>query len=269
MTQAFEALFGTGRKGLGKAIGSGLLALFVLWLVILPLASFGTHVTPVEHDGNPSCSSLGGGNELKVEPVEAGTYSDGTLSVTLSNVDEKMFDWSSNIGVDAVFVKGGPTGNLYSYDPESTGDTGLVAPDNGNGGRYGLSHVSFCYDFEAPAPSPSPSPSPSPTGPPTPSPSPSPTATPSPSPSPTSAGSPSPSPTATVAAGGLTTSASPSPASVLGAKITAKSESSAAVQGERLPATGIAVAGLLGVAAALLAVGVLAQHRGKKRSEKV
>ena len=41
----------------------------------------------------------------------------------------QTFDWTSNIGVDAVFVKGGPVGgNLYVYDPEATADTGLHAP---------------------------------------------------------------------------------------------------------------------------------------------
>src|SRR5918994_1741661 len=41
-----------------------------------------------------------------------------------------VFDRTSNIGVDAVFVKGGPGGLIYVYDPpaESTGDTGLRRP---------------------------------------------------------------------------------------------------------------------------------------------
>jgi len=90
--------------------------------------------------------------EFKVEPVKDGTFSDGTLTVTIDvneTEDGPVFDWTSNIGVDAVFVKGGPGGLLYVYDPpeESTGDTGLHAPVNpANGKFYGLSHVSFCYD---------------------------------------------------------------------------------------------------------------------------
>jgi hypothetical protein len=113
-------------------------------------ASEPTHVT-----GNATCGDLApdGANwtELKVEPVVNGTSSDGTLTVTIV-VDENgpngpTFDWTSDIGVDAVFVKGGPDGNLYLYDPESTGDSGLHAPTNpANGKYYGLSHVSFCYD---------------------------------------------------------------------------------------------------------------------------
>jgi hypothetical protein len=62
-----------------------------------------------------------------------------------------VFDWTSNIGVDQVIAKGGPNANVYTYDPESTGDTGLHAPVNPNNNRFfGLSHISFCYDVEAP-----------------------------------------------------------------------------------------------------------------------
>jgi hypothetical protein len=102
---------------------------------------------------NPTCGDLGATwIELKVEPVADGTFTDGTLSVTIVVRDTDggpVFDWTSNIGVDAVFVKGGPGGLLYVYDPpaESTGDTGLHAPVNPNNGKfYGLSHLSFCYD---------------------------------------------------------------------------------------------------------------------------
>jgi LPXTG-motif cell wall-anchored protein len=106
---------------------------------------------------NATCGQLApeGANwtELKVEPVVDGTFTDGTLTVTIevtgfTDDDEpQVFDWTSNIGVDAVFVKGGPGGLLYIYDPESTGDTGLHAPVNPNNGKFfGLSHVSFCYD---------------------------------------------------------------------------------------------------------------------------
>jgi len=105
---------------------------------------------------NPTCGDLApegaSWTEFKVEPVEDGTFSDGTLTVTIAVTetdDGPVFDWTSNIGVDAVFVKGGPGGLLYVYDPpaESTGDTGLHAPVNPNNDKFfGLSHVSFCYD---------------------------------------------------------------------------------------------------------------------------
>ncbi|HEX6578875.1 MAG TPA: LPXTG cell wall anchor domain-containing protein [Jiangellaceae bacterium] len=124
--------------------------LTVVFATLLPSAT-ATHVEPEEFTGNPTCSVLvPGTTELKVEPVSDGTFTDGTLSVTIdvrTTADGPVFDWTSNIGVDAVFVKGGPGGNLYVYDPEATADTGLHAPVNPNNDKfYGLSHISFCYD---------------------------------------------------------------------------------------------------------------------------
>ena len=75
------------------------------------------------------------------------------MTITNGSDDDKSFDWSSNIGIDAVYVKAGSGGsNLYRYDPpaESTGDTGLVSP--GDGGN-GISHISFCYDLNDAPPS--------------------------------------------------------------------------------------------------------------------
>jgi LPXTG-motif cell wall-anchored protein len=109
--------------------------------------------------GNATCSDLAPEGttwtELKVEPVVDGTFTDGVLTVTIDvrdTADGPVFDWTSDIGVDAVFVKGGPVGGtLYLYDPpaESMGDTGLHTPVNSMNGKFsGLSHISFCYDTE-------------------------------------------------------------------------------------------------------------------------
>jgi LPXTG-motif cell wall-anchored protein len=140
------------------------LASMVAGLVILVAAPTGNvgaaaqQATPSTSvvEGNPTCGDLAPAGaswiELKVEPVVDGTFSDGMLTVTIDvsdTPDGPVFDWTSNIGVDAVFVKGGPNGTLYLYDPpaESTGDTGLHAPVNPNNDKFfGLSHVSFCYD---------------------------------------------------------------------------------------------------------------------------
>lgn len=112
-------------------------------------------VTPTLVQGNESCADLGLGDfELKVEPVADGTFTDGTLEVTIDVRDTasgQVFDWTSNLGVDAVLAKGGPDENLYLYDPpsESKGDTGLHAPINARNGKFSdLSHISFCYDLE-------------------------------------------------------------------------------------------------------------------------
>jgi hypothetical protein len=117
----------------------------------------GNGVTPVVHPDNPTCSDLvPGTTELRVEPVTSGEHTDGTLTVTLT-VDDAFFDWTSNIGINAVFVKGGDNGNLYVYDPPATSDTDLHAPINpANDKPFGLSHVSFCYGLAPPPPPPGP-----------------------------------------------------------------------------------------------------------------
>jgi hypothetical protein len=101
--------------------------------------------------GNPSCPA--GTYELKIEPVGDGTYTGQFgFSVTIDvreTGDGPVFDFTSNKGVDAVIVKGGPNANVYDYNPEVTSGTGLHAPVNpSNGNYYGLSHISFCYDLE-------------------------------------------------------------------------------------------------------------------------
>ena len=139
-----------GRSGLRyMAVGLGSMAAGALLIVGgLPGTAGATHVTPTRVAGNATCPA--GTTELKVEPVESGTESDGTLTVTLV-VTGNTFSFESNIGVDVVIVKGGPNSNVYTYDPESTGDTGLHAPINPNTGKpFGLSHISFCYDVEQP-----------------------------------------------------------------------------------------------------------------------
>jgi hypothetical protein len=103
--------------------------------------------------GNPTCASLGLGEyELKVEGGSSfnGTFALGPFSgVTVSGSDGVYFTWSAELGVDAVIVKGGPNANVYTYSPEATSGTGLHSPLNtSNGKPYGLSHISFCYDYE-------------------------------------------------------------------------------------------------------------------------
>jgi LPXTG-motif cell wall-anchored protein len=149
------------RRTVRALVAAGLACLIsgltVFFAALLPSAS-ATHVEPVFQEGNPTCSDFAPEGEtwleLKIEPVEDGTFTsdDGLLEVTIvvtetDDGDALVFDWESNIGVDAVFVKGGPDGNLYLYDPEATEDTGLHAPVNPKTDKFfGLSHISFCYD---------------------------------------------------------------------------------------------------------------------------
>ena len=81
------------------------------------------------------------------------TLADGMLTFTIANGTDTTFNWTSNVAVDAVFVKSGSEGhNLYLYNPESTAGTGLGTPlytkKNGQQGRQGISHITVCYDVE-------------------------------------------------------------------------------------------------------------------------
>ena len=137
----------------------GVIALILNLLLALLAAPVGaTHVTPTLLEGatntGKTCADLQGAGqswtEFKLEgnDLSNGFHTDGTLAVTITNLTEDTFDWSSNIGVDAVVVKGGEAGsNLYKYDPpsEETADTGLGVPDPDNNA---ISHITFCYDPE-------------------------------------------------------------------------------------------------------------------------
>jgi hypothetical protein len=108
------------------------------------------HVDVPVIPGNPTCEDVNLGDfSMKVDPPQSGTYAlDDENSVTVT-IDGLMVSWSSTIGIDAVLVKGGPNAALYEYDPEAMADSGLHAPINPNTDvPYGVSHVSFCYDYE-------------------------------------------------------------------------------------------------------------------------
>ena len=131
------------RTIIGLLAALGLVAAFTM-------PALASHVEPVPvNEGNPTCSDFDDSwTELKVDPPADGVYTDGTLTVTISNYADNEFDWASNIGVDAVFVKAGSDKhNLYVYDPEATSDDGLTAQD---GQGNGISHISFCYDVDVP-----------------------------------------------------------------------------------------------------------------------
>ena len=163
-----------------------LAAVVISILVFGGVVALASHVDPVFVAGNPTCPEGLTALQADGDGFHNGVYSDGTLTVTTSNfnADEKSFDWSANIGVDEVIVKGGPNANVYTYAPEETSDTGLHTPFNENSGsNYGLSHVLFCYDSEG-TPTPTPTPTETETVTPTPTPTPTETATATPSESP-------------------------------------------------------------------------------------
>ena len=142
------------RSGLRTLLGL-IAALGLVAAMAMPTLAADVDPEFVDTTSNLECDDFDGEGQtwttLKVDPNPDGDgpfpYTDGTLTVTITNADnDKTFDWTSNIGVDAVYVKAGSGGsNLYRYDPpaESMGDTGLQSPgEQGNG----ISHISFCSD---------------------------------------------------------------------------------------------------------------------------
>jgi hypothetical protein len=115
-------------------------------VMVMAPAGMAASVAPVVMPGNPSCPE--GTLELKIEPVESGTF-DGITII----VDNSSFSFTSTVPVTTVIVKGGPNANVYTYPLGTFGDTGLTAPINPNNNRpYGLSHVSFCTEKKPPPP---------------------------------------------------------------------------------------------------------------------
>ena len=112
-------------------------------------------IVPVYYEGNPTCEDLGYPHGYKVQDdggdYDGGTgtfwFPDGTHSVWLDS-DGTYVEWASDLGIDAVIVKGGPNANSYVYEMgEAYEDSGLAPPINKDM-PYGLSHIDFCYDYE-------------------------------------------------------------------------------------------------------------------------
>ena len=117
-----------------------------------------TTVTPTLVAGNPTCQDLGydygfkpsvGGSE-----TTEGTYDDPNSGVVVTweysqNGSTSYVDWTSNIGPVAVIVKGSDAANVYSYDGTVLSDTNLVTPTNASGKPAGLSHLEFCFNYNA------------------------------------------------------------------------------------------------------------------------
>jgi LPXTG-motif cell wall-anchored protein len=136
----------TKRRRTSTGVFLILASLLMLILAAIPAGAGGV-VVP----GNQNCS--GTQDELRIEPVADGTYSSGGLTVTLDvyngthgGFSGQLFDWTSNITVNSVFVKGGNDTNTY-LGVNATSGTQYHAPLNpANNTYFGLSHVSFCVD---------------------------------------------------------------------------------------------------------------------------
>lgn len=118
---------------------------------LAPAGAQAATVTPFLVPGNPSCADVQGAEvwtELKKDsPRGVVVLDDGVVTATATIADDKKsLSFTAAPGVDAVIVKAGAEANVYVYDPDSTGDTGLVVPPS----NADISHVSFCYGPDAP-----------------------------------------------------------------------------------------------------------------------
>jgi LPXTG-motif cell wall-anchored protein len=148
----------------------------------------GKEPVPIDETSNLSCAELAelfgidaDWTEFKIEagdlPDEGSsqTYDltpdddgdDATVTITMV-IQTKAFDWTSTVGIDAVYVKGGSAGSyFYGYQPDVNHNGEIAGPgeeatrgvDHGTPpwhqeGKNLISHVTFCLDDEhKPSPS--------------------------------------------------------------------------------------------------------------------
>ena len=136
------------REQSGRTLISLSLSVALLAGAVMSIVALAGDSTPADaggsHGGGLECPQ--GMQGVKFDaPFGAGTEGPVTvLNVVEQGGEPRYFDWTSTVGIDAVYVKGGPTANVYLYD-EALHDEGLHAPQ-GPYGPKGISHVTFCWD---------------------------------------------------------------------------------------------------------------------------
>ncbi|WP_194287451.1 family 43 glycosylhydrolase [Gracilibacillus oryzae] len=108
--------------------------------------------SPIQLDKNdPFPAELKELKQYKVEldghTPESGFYHNENIQINFH--DSKTFDWKSTVGMKYVFVKGGNSGNLYTYDQEETMGEELKAPKNNGGQQPDIGYITFYYEEDA------------------------------------------------------------------------------------------------------------------------
>jgi uncharacterized repeat protein (TIGR01451 family) len=107
-------------------------------------------VVPVIRDTQSSsdeCGELGFDHGVSITGNGSVSSGDRTMTVSGSDSPTGFVDWSSNLPIHGVYVKGGPSGgNLFAYPGGDTGDQDLHTPRKLGGGFYAVSHVAFCWN---------------------------------------------------------------------------------------------------------------------------
>jgi hypothetical protein len=125
----------------------------VLAVIAWPSTGAANHWSSVTRaEGNPGCPN--GLTEGKTETNGTGDYqiNQNGLVATVTVGANSTVSFTSNQAIDVAIVKGGPPSHVYTYDPETFSDDGLSAPEKEPGQRYGVSHVTLCWDAGNPPP---------------------------------------------------------------------------------------------------------------------
>lgn len=77
----------------------------------------------------------------------SGVFTDGTLTVMISDYTTNTFKWSTDIGVDSVMVKAGLAENVWVFGTEMTSGMG-TSINLSTGEDHVISYLRFCYDVE-------------------------------------------------------------------------------------------------------------------------
>ena len=125
-----------------RKLAPELVVLLLLLGLVLTTRTVQADPPPVYREAD-SCAELAPPGvtwyEFRIGEVASGSYANGYLTVTLTvyqTGNRTDIDWQANRLIDAVYVAGGPGGNLYLYIPPATSGTGLHAPLNPSGKNY-------------------------------------------------------------------------------------------------------------------------------------
>ena len=136
--------FVRGQRG-GAILGvAGMLAVAAAAALVIALLAGGTAAPGADARSRAgTCDPFGLEQAIQIYPIADGSYGFSVYGVphkvTLSNVTNTSFDWSSSVGIDAVVVKSWFNGDVYTYD-EAYSDTGLKTSKN--------KMAVFCLDTE-------------------------------------------------------------------------------------------------------------------------
>jgi hypothetical protein len=113
------------------------------------LAVAGPAVTPIEHSGNittcPAGTTIFINGPTGNTTLDSGGAGGVTVNVTYTNGQTMVAFTVAGGVVNVAYIKGGPNYNEYNYGAAgTTGDTGLISPDNGGGEIPIVSHSVFC-----------------------------------------------------------------------------------------------------------------------------